>query len=1033
MKSHFDVAIIVPLDEEFETALKHFTFIADRSTPQRIRFEVSVSDSEAKILLVKQNVMGRADCTNATMDVVDEFDVGLLVCLGIAGGLSNDVSIGDVCRTGGILDLLDNAKVQDVPSSKPKKKSGAQSTKTKSNGHTVSFSTTHYETPMELSVALDLDRLVPVRRESYERWESECALFGEANIPNEFTGKEGKKEKISAPVVRRGLIACTAVSGSVDYNEEVKKADRKILAIETESGGLFLIARRYSIPALAVRGISDYAGFGVDKNVFERETNNKARLIAANNAASYLAHQLANPRLVDFLIGRRQTELTTSPASTRSTVDVLSDTIINQAEYFNSRLKELAPGFGLQRQGYRIPVPRVRLQNGKLEGVLPGEERPYELRDALPQTRVLVIQVPPEFPDRSLAWIVGKDLLTTLHNERQILPTVIEARDLRRPNDGLSALAEPTVIALKDASEAQIVFVVDEFNFESRSQTQFLLDEVTGFANAKFVILSRNRSNIVSENEFVRKTGAIVGKLDDVSFLETSHFLQKNFELSGPEAEVIAVRLYDTFRNFKLSAHPTYFAGIPANTLSALLRANKRAELIDLAVAGYLSYVVAQDNEPLTLSRTTREKFLTLLAFEMKVNKTSFTEAQLTNFASQFAIKFDYKISPVRFCAAFIDNRILYVEGGKIRFTLPFMECFLLAKKLHEEPQHACTYFHFGDNSFDVSTFKLYAELGVADELVKNLSNRLDISIADIRTSTRLPPTIISNDIQPALLSKNERVNGMKKRLERAISDVSNDRDASHEKQRLLDAAERIRVTASQRSQEIVDENKEEKRTVEGDALEIWYVTLSLLGSGAERLEASVKRALVAKIITLSALILGDWTAQSARVDYKKMKQDLVQDRSLLKDMSGGEEEFDEEKAKRGVESLVDLLEYSLVTHPFRAIVQCLCEEARDGVLAESVVHTDVEGSLEQLLKGIWLADLDTPTGVRLLKQAIKAVPNAKLLRMSLASHLIARVYWRHWDRENRLKLLDAAQESLKAAGLAYDKEGLKRLIEKEQ
>jgi hypothetical protein len=47
-----------------------------------------------------------------------------------------------------------------------------------------------------------------------------------------------------------------------------------------------------------------------------------------------------------------------------------------------------------------------------------------------------------------------------------------------------------------------------------------------------------------------------------------------------------------------------------------------------------------------------------------------------------------------------------------------------------------------------------------------------------------------------------------------------------------------------------------------------------------------------------------------------------------------------------------------------------------------------------------------------------------------LASHLVMRVYWRHWKKTNRLKLLDVAQESLKIIGMSYDKGAIKRLIE---
>jgi len=37
------------------------------------------------------------------------------------------------------------------------------------------------------------------------------------------------------------------------------------------------------------------------------------------------------------------------------------------------------------------------------------------------------------------------------------------------------------------------------------------------------------------------------------------------------------------------------------------------------------------------------------------------------------------------------------------------------------------------------------------------------------------------------------------------------------------------------------------------------------------------------------------------------------------------------------------------------------------------------------------------------------------------------------WKKENRLRLLEVAEESLKAVGLEYDKAGLQRLIQREK
>lgn len=1023
MKKRFDVAVVVPLDEEFETALSHFRFVADLSTPQRVRFEMAVPEVELSILLVKQNVMGRTECSIATMDIVDEFDVGMLVCLGIAGGLSSDVSIGDICRTGEIVDLLDNAKVTNATTKK-----GAKGQRS-ATGQQIAFSPTHYATPVELSVALDLDRLLPERRESYDVWIKSRGDYARSHLSGEFIGKDGKRESVGNPVVRHGSIACASVSDSSDYNKAIKKLDRKILAVETESGGLFSIADRHQIPALTIRGISDYAGQGIDKSKFEQQTKNKARLVAASNASSYLARQLTNPKLSQFLVCRRGPIPVLGASLALTVVDRLANAIVSQSAQFDDHLKDLAPGFSLQ--GYRIPVPRVRITNGKGDAFGVGPDAAIELREIVKLGRVTVVELPPQYPDRSLAYIAARDLLMLEIPDRQVVPSVVEARDLHRPNRGILVAADAQVIAFKDAPEALLTFVVNDFDFSSRTQTEFLLNEVNALPNAKFIVVSRSKSNVVAENEFVRSTGALVASLEDVSFVETAHFLQKNFQMSGPEAEVVAIRLHDTFSKFKLSAHPSYFAGIPASTLTAILRANRRAELIELAVAGYLSFVVADDDEPLALSRTTREKFLTQLAFEMNVNKRSFSPDQLVAFASEFAVRFDFKISSVRFVHAFVDKGILFFDGNRVLFTLTFMESFLLAKKLHGEPAEALKYFRLGEKRFDLRTFALYAELGISTELLDEIQSRLDAAIDCIPAAET--PLLLTNDVQPLLLAKQDRVAAIQSRLQRAIEDVTNDRDASQEKQRLIDAAERIRKLASLRSQETVEVKEEEKRTAEQDAVEVWFVTILLLGSGAERLEAEIKRKLVGKIIRLSSLILDDWTRESVTVDYQRLKAELREDVDLLQSLAKSESESDLAEAKRTIDGLVDLLEYSFVTQPFRVIVQGLSEEARDMVLAESVINTKVSGLFENLLKALWLSDLDTPIGIKKLNAALKQLPGAKLLRMTLASFLITRVYWRHWDKASRLKLLNAAKETLKGAGLHYDKAGLQRLIEREE
>jgi hypothetical protein len=64
------------------------------------------------------------------------------------------------------------------------------------------------------------------------------------------------------------------------------------------------------------------------------------------------------------------------------------------------------------------------------------------------------------------------------------------------------------------------------------------------------------------------------------------------------------------------------------------------------------------------------------------------------------------------------------------------------------------------------------------------------------------------------------------------------------------------------------------------------------------------------------------------------------------------------------------------------------------------------------------------------LLRSIKALPKAPFVRFAIASHVMARVYWRHWRKEDRLSLLGAATESLAGAGIKYNNSELKRIVE---
>lgn len=69
------------------------------------------------------------------------------------------------------------------------------------------------------------------------------------------------------------------------------------------------------------------------------------------------------------------------------------------------------------------------------------------------------------------------------------------------------------------------------------------------------------------------------------------------------------------------------------------------------------------------------------------------------------------------------------------------------------------------------------------------------------------------------------------------------------------------------------------------------------------------------------------------------------------------------------------------------------------------------------------------PIALRVVEDAL---PRATFLRITLASHYLARVYWNHWRKDDRLVLLDIADEAIKPIELSFNKAELMRMVKRE-
>jgi hypothetical protein len=379
--------------------------------------------------------------------------------------------------------------------------------------------------------------------------------------------KSVKQIHLDPPKAKDGTIICGAVSQSALYNKRLRQIDRKLLAIETESGGVFSAAKERSIPALAVRGISDAAN--ADKKRLDVKTKGVVRRIAALNAATYLRLQIENPHILEILRTRKIRHTSGSSSgvikSRKNQLGPLPSIVTAIAEVANdlqSRLREISPEYRLQERGYKLPAPRVRKLSFEhcLANSMPAS--PTEVREAMQNRHVTIIHLPRAYPDPSLPWVIADDLLTAQLDQRQPIPIVLDGNTMRPSNKTLHPFTPSIAESFRGNSDTVLVYVVNEIPFESRSRLAFIEQQIRSHGDCKFLLLTKDDLHVVTQSTFASSFGAEVYQIAGASFGSIAHFLQKNFSMSYSEAEVVALRLQTTFEEFRLSAHPTYFAGI---------------------------------------------------------------------------------------------------------------------------------------------------------------------------------------------------------------------------------------------------------------------------------------------------------------------------------------------------------------------------------------------------------------------------------------------------------------------------------------
>ncbi len=1020
-----NVLIFVALAEEYDQLLAELPAIGDHSDGVHVISEHQSGVSGYRIFSILATEMGDAAAHEAVQCAIERLAPNLIICVGIAGALSTDLKIGDVAVSNEIIDISQNVKIHEravVP--KRHVKGRAKRNPVQRLEQVIELSPRVLPVSLQLSASFRFVRSHPSLKIEHAKWVERAA-----ELRLELLGADAQglgNELQIEPSVEVGPIVSGPVVASGAFRKTLKAIDRKVLAVETESSGVFRAAKRLEIPCVTIRGISDHAD--INKNALERTTKNAARELASKNAVRYLVLQLNNPQFMRIAVANR--DRSNSPAS--SGMGKNESLLYRACVQIDEYLKAMSPEYKSRPNGANLPIPRVRKQiyDGKFET---EDFRPQEILESLREDRRLYIQIPKSFPNQTLAWSIAQSILKSDIDGKQILPVVFSGEEIIPPSKGVQHAAGFDLFS-PDLREYFVpVIIVSEPVFHSSTRVNYLIAELSKFADPLIVV-----SRADSPTEHIDRLKADLFLVDHIAapvpFKEIAGYLESAFEMTADEADSVAMRLDDTFTKFRLHTHPAYFVGLQEATIDALISANQRGELIQLAVDGLLSFAVVFDESKVKLSRTTREEFLTELVYCLKVEGLPLSRVDVEQMIVQMGQAKSLEVEAAEFLRGYFSVGLLYEFDGLVKFSVPYVEAYLLSEKLRKNPEAAKSYFDPSKDVFDYFTFDLYVERGpdsgVVDNVITFGKYVLSLCGSD-------PNVFLTREVRPRALATTRLLLDFAGKMTNAVNKLaatSSSSETRSEKQRLIDARNTVRGEVASRDDkrrvELPPEKKAEYERLDRLARASTLLA-TMVGSGAERLSGAQKVEVAGLVLPVYERFLHHWTRDRLSVNFEDVRSDLLSEESIDKLI----EEFDlydgnREEITHNLSTFIDDQEMRLLSGPAGFLLSNLAQLAGVRSLRPVFSALRPENDIERIIRDVWLMDVEHNDGKRELKKDFQQYKGSDLLRLVVTNHLMYRIFWHHWQKESKTAFAEVARYAIAPLGITTNKDHARRMLE---
>jgi nucleoside phosphorylase len=274
-----DVGIVVALAEEFRELQRQF---ADQWKPlydeetatdyYLFTSEGPAGDVSYSCVTTFAGSMGPAKAALLTEKLRTRWRVGVLVSVGIAGALDDDVRLGDVIAASVADSYLERAKAVDAPGG---------------DGFAFDLAGEPFRSSRALVDACA--HLEFAHPDLFARWRQACQSLVNGLPAEQLTALRAAGLLAELPALVHGHVACgSSVGASVAFKRWLKKRDRSYLTLDMESSGVLLAVYEAArtTEGLVLRGVSDFAD--ERKAEFDRIGRGELRRIAMHNALQFL-------------------------------------------------------------------------------------------------------------------------------------------------------------------------------------------------------------------------------------------------------------------------------------------------------------------------------------------------------------------------------------------------------------------------------------------------------------------------------------------------------------------------------------------------------------------------------------------------------------------------------------------------------------------------------------------------------------------------------------------------------------------------